>query len=65
VYSDASNVAYAGYEVGTVNGVAHGAWGPEKMKKSSTWRELCAVYRVLQSRVHVLCSKIVKWFTDN
>ena len=53
-YSEASNVVYAGYEVGTVNGVAHWAWDPGEMKKSSTWRELCVVYRVLQSLVHVL-----------
>lgn len=65
VYSDASNVAYAGYEVGTVNGIAHGSWSPDEKNKSSTWRELCGVYRVLKSLIHVLSSQRVKWFTDN
>ncbi|XP_052264823.1 uncharacterized protein LOC127867588 [Dreissena polymorpha] len=65
VYSDASAVSYAGYEVGTVNGVAHGSWSSEETKMSSTWRELCGVYRVLKSLIDVLASHRVKWFTDN
>lgn len=65
VYSDASGSAYAGYEVGTVNGVSHGTWSAEEAAKSSTWRELCAVFRVLKSLVHVLSNQRVKWFTDN
>ena len=33
--------------------------------KSSTWRELCAVFRVLRSLIHLLSNQRVKWFTDN
>lgn len=65
VYSDASGMAYGGYEVGTINGVSHGTWSAEEAVKSSTWRELCAVYRILISFVHILSSQRVKWFTDN
>lgn len=65
VYSDASGTGYAGYEVGTINGVSHGIWSVDEAVKSSTWRELCAVFRVLRSLVHVLSNQRVKWFTDN
>ena len=65
VYSDASATGYAGYEVSTINGVSHGTWAVEEAVRSSTWRELCAVYRVLRSLTHVLSSHRVKWFTDN
>lgn len=65
VYSDASCLAYAGYEVSTINGVSHGMWSPNEACRSSTWRELCAVFRVMQSLVHVLSHNRVKWFTDN
>ena len=65
VYSDASGTGFAGYEVGTLNGVSHGTWNAEEAAKSSTWRELCAVFRVLRSLVHILGNKRVKWFTDS
>ncbi|XP_052804489.1 uncharacterized protein LOC128234345 [Mya arenaria] len=64
-YTDASSYVYGGYEVSTVNGVAHGVWSPDEMLKSSTWRELMAVYRVLLSLVQNLRFQRVKWFTDN
>ena len=65
VYSDASATGYAGYVVSTINGVSHGTWTVEDAVRSSTWRELCAVYRVLRSLTHMLSSHRVKWFTDN
>jgi hypothetical protein len=65
VYSDASSVGYGGYEVNTVNGVSQGTWSIEESLKSSTWRELVAVYRVLLSLVHILKHQRVKWYTDN
>ena len=34
-------------------------------EKGSTWREVCAVFRVLRSLVHILCSQRAKWFTDS
>ena len=36
VYSDASGTGYAGYEVGTINGVSRGTWTVEEAVKSST-----------------------------
>ena len=65
VYSDASGTGYAGYEVHTINGVAHGMWSPEERCQSSTWRELVAVQRVLKSLKNSLANHRVKWFTDN
>ena len=65
VFSDASATGYAGYEVSTVNGISHGMWSQAEAEKSSTWRELVAVWRVLQSLVHILSNQRVKWFTDN
>jgi hypothetical protein len=44
VYSDASALGYAGYVVNTINGVSHGQWTREESQKSSTWRELSAVF---------------------
>lgn len=60
VFSDASSTGYAGYEVSTTNGISHGMWSPDECTQSSTWRELVAVYRVLQSLAHMLVSQRVK-----
>ncbi|XP_068203660.1 uncharacterized protein [Palaemon carinicauda] len=65
VFSDASHSGYAGYEVNTINGVSHGQWTAVEAVQSSTWRELVAVLRVLQSLSKVLASHRVKWFSDN
>jgi len=65
VYSDASSTGLAGYEVEMQSRVVHDTWSPSEAAKSSTWRELCAVYRVLLSLEHVLVNQRVKWFTDN
>jgi len=46
VYSDGSKAGFGGYEVSTVNSIAHGQWTAEESVQSSTWRELVAVYRV-------------------
>ena len=47
------------------NEVVHGQWSVEEVKHSSTWRELKAVYLVLQSFASRLAGHSVKWFTDN
>jgi hypothetical protein len=64
VYSDASNTSFAGYEVSTLNGVAHDMWSESEALKSSCWREMTAIYRVLVSLVHLLRYQNVKWFSD-
>ena len=65
VYSDASSTGYGGYVVELGNEVAHGHWSVMEVKHSSTWRELKAVYLVLQSFASRLAGHSVKWFTDN
>ena len=65
VYSDASSTGYGGYEVNTINGISHGLWSHEESLKSSTWRELVAVHRVLLSLKHIFANQRIKWFTDN
>ncbi|XP_068240109.1 uncharacterized protein [Palaemon carinicauda] len=65
VYSDASSTGFAGYAVSAKTGISYGTWSIEESLKSSTWRELVAVYRVLQSLGHILTGQRVKWFTDN
>ena len=49
VYSDASSSGYGGYVVELGNEIVHGQWSVEEVKHSSTWRELKAVYLILQS----------------
>lgn len=53
------------YEINTVNGISHGMWSHDESVKSSTWRELKAVYRVMCSLLQLLSNHTVKWFTDN
>ena len=65
VCSDASDHGYAGYEVNTINGIAHGSWLLDEACKSSTWREQCAVCLILMSLLHVFRYQRIKWFTDN
>ena len=65
VYSDASEVAYGGYIVGVGGEVAHENWSLEESQKSSTWRELAAVERMLRAFMSRLAGGAVCWFTDN
>ena len=65
VYSDASEVAYGGYMVGVGGEVAHENWSLEESQKSSTWRELAAVERILRAFATNLTGGAVCWFTDN
>ena len=59
-----SVIDIVGYLVNTTDGVSRGMWSYEESTKSSTWREIIAVYRVLLSLGH-LKNQNVKWFTDN
>ena len=65
VYSDASGTGYAGYTVQHGSHIAHGLWTEIEKAKSSTWRELAAVSRVLAAVSKLLRDNKVKWFTDN
>ena len=64
-YSDASSSGYGGYVVEIGPSISHGHWSPQEASMSSTWRELKAVFAVLQSFAKKLQGHTVKWFTDN
>ena len=64
-YSDASSSGYGGYTVEVGPHFSHGLWTKEEAKHSSTWRELKAVYMVLQALTTKLEGQTVKWCTDN
>lgn len=65
VYSDASSLGYGGYCVESPCGVSQGLWSCSESTKSSTWRELKAVYRVMCALFNSVAGQRVKWFTDN
>ena len=65
VYSDASDTGYGGYTVEHGTYIAQGLWPSEEAVQSSTWRELVAVGRVLDSMADKLCNSRVRWFSDN
>ena len=64
IFSDASSTGFAGYQVAMLNGVSHGMWAPDEVLKSSTWRELSAVHRVLHSFAKLLRTRKVNWYSD-
>ena len=43
--------------------IAHGMWEEIERSRSSTWRELVAVQRVLGSLLPFMHGKCIKWFT--
>ena len=65
VYSDASDTGYGGYVVEHGGCISHGQWTVEEAERSSTWRELSAVWLVLSSVAAKLVNARVRWFTDN
>ena len=65
VYSDASDTGYAGYALKVNNSIAHGQWSSDEACKSSTWKELEAVKRILFSLKQILTGKAVKWYSDS
>ena len=64
-YSDASATGYGGYLVEHGNLVTNGQWSPDEVAQSSTWRELRAVKKVLESFQSKLKNERIRWFTDN
>ena len=65
IYSDASGTGYGGYVVNHSKYIVNGTWSQVEMVKSSTWRELIAVRRVLQTIADKLVGFRVSWHTDN
>ena len=65
VFSDASDVAFGGFSPSLDGSIVSGMWEPVDIGKSSTFRELKAIYFLLLSDVAQLKHKRVKIFTDN
>ena len=64
-YSDASGLGYGGFAVEHADKIVHGQWTLEEQYKSSTWREMVAVRRVLVEIAPLLAGLCVKWCSDN
>ena len=62
-YSDASG--YDGFVVELGPHPVSGCWSEDEARQSSTWRELKAVDRVLESVADKLSGHMIKWYTDN
>ena len=65
MYSDASDTGYGGYMIEHGCHIAQGQWLPQEACQSSTWRELRAVRKVLESLATKLNNQRLRWFTDN
>ncbi|CAC5365114.1 unnamed protein product [Mytilus coruscus] len=65
VYTDAPGTGFGWYIVDYEESEVIGSWKPEEQVKSSTWRELKAVYRMLMSKLTYLKGQKVLWRTDN
>ena len=68
VYSDASGVGYGGFTVAGHAGkplISKGNWDVIEQGKSSTWRELEAVNRILAGLGQNMVGHMVRWRTDN
>ena len=59
-YSDASTGGYGGYIVSQEDGDTIGRWSQLESPKSSIWRELEAVHRVIQNNIKCLARQNVQ-----
>lgn len=65
VFSDASDLAAGAYVVNCMDSVYHSNWDEEDRTKSSTYREIKAVWLALRAYGSLLRHKSVKWFSDS
>lgn len=65
VFSDASDTGYGGYVQDHSNMRFHGEWTQAESLKSSTWRELAAVLRIISEGYPLFKNQKLKWFSDN
>ena len=65
VYSDASSTGFGGFVENRSDLRFHGTWEESERNKSSTWRELAAVFHILCKLVPSFSNKIIRWHTDN
>ena len=63
-YSDASDVGFGGYETSRPDLPVQGLWSDHEQKKSSTWRELKAIWYSLHGLQHAVSNKSVVWYVD-
>ncbi|CAC5403048.1 unnamed protein product [Mytilus coruscus] len=63
--SDDSSIGFGGYAVSISDTEVMGSWNSVESLKSSTWKELKAVYRVLLSLIITLQGETIKWYPDN
>ena len=64
-FSDASDTGYGGYVVELGPHTVSGCWSEDEARHSSTWRELKAVDKVLESVADKFSGHTIKWCTDN
>ena len=64
-FSDASDTGYGGFLSGDVNQNSSGRWTDSESGKSSTWREIEAINRLLDSFSSKLRGRSVQWNIDN
>ena len=64
-FSDASNTGYGGFRISLAGRPISGRWKPKETEKSSAWRELTAVHRVMMGLGGALHGQTIKWCTDN
>ncbi|XP_053400756.1 uncharacterized protein LOC128557413 [Mercenaria mercenaria] len=65
VFSDASHTSCGSYIVDCANTVFRSMWSCEEQEKSSTFRELRAVFLALRAYGSTLKNLSVKWFSDS
>ena len=65
LFCDASGAGFGGFMLGMSDSEVTGSWSESERALSSTWRELEAVYRVLQSSLGNLEGQTVVVNTDN
>ena len=63
-YSDASSTGCANYMLDLHNTISHKLWGVDEAQKSSSYRELKAVFLGLESFLPLLKGHAIKWYTD-
>ena len=64
-YSDASSTGCASYMLDLHNTISYKLWGVDEAQKSSSYRELKAVFLGLESFLPLLKGRTIKWYTDN
>ena len=65
MFSDVSSTGCGSYVVKANNSVFHSTWSVEEQPKSSTFRELRAVYLALRAYGCKFQNRFIKWLSDS